>query len=382
MTLTPITLFAPAERRSADEVRQESEEAARLPLLSECLDAIPDAVLVLNAQRQVILANRALLDITGGDPAQVIGRRPGEILDCVRAFENVAGCGTTEFCQTCGAVRAILSGLGGRKDIQECRIMRRSGEALDLRVTASPFAQGKNAGVIFAVQDISHEKRRQALEHIFFHDILNIAGTVMGYAELLENPAFGLDTPTITDVICRASVRMIDEIRNQQALLAAENGELIARLGPLNSLVVLRNVKSFYDGHLAAQDRQIVIAASAEPLIFDSDQLLLERVLGNLVKNALEASNPGDTVTLACGPAGEQVWFEVHNPACMPREVQLQVFQRSFSTKGKGRGLGTYSVKLLTERYLCGTVKFTSSPQAGTRFRVSYPCIQMRAFGS
>ncbi len=73
------------------------------------------------------------------------------------------------------------------------------------------------------------------------------------------------------------------------------------------------------------------------------------------------------------GVEAGRVWFEVHNPAYMPRDIQLQVFQRSFSTKGEGRGLGTYSIKLLTERYLCGTVSFKSSPEEGTVFRVEYP---------
>lgn len=38
----------------------------------------------------------------------------------------------------------------------------------------------------------------------------------------------------------------------------------------------------------------------------------------------------------------------------LPLLVQLQIFNRSFSTKGKGRGTGTYSMKLLTKRYLKG----------------------------
>jgi sensor histidine kinase regulating citrate/malate metabolism len=52
----------------------------------------------------------------------------------------------------------------------------------------------------------------------------------------------------------------------------------------------------------------------------------------------------------------------------MPPEVQLQIFQRSFSTKGKGRGVGTYSMKLLTERYLGGKLAFTSAAGEGTTF--------------
>ena len=65
--------------------------------------------------------------------------------------------------------------------------------------------------------------------------------------------------------------------------------------------------------------------------------------------------------------------FEVHNQGFMPPEVQSHVFKISFSTKGKGRGLGTYSMRLLSERYLSGSVTFVSSPETGTTFIASFP---------
>ena len=46
------------------------------------------------------------------------------------------------------------------------------------------------------------------------------------------------------------------------------------------------------------------------------------------------------------------------------------MFQRSFSTKGAGRGLGTYSIKLLGEKYLNGKVGFISEQGRGTIFSV------------
>jgi sensor histidine kinase regulating citrate/malate metabolism len=46
----------------------------------------------------------------------------------------------------------------------------------------------------------------------------------------------------------------------------------------------------------------------------------------------------------------------------------MQVFMRSFSTKGTQRGLGTYSMKILGEQHLGGTVDFTTSDTEGTTF--------------
>jgi sensor histidine kinase regulating citrate/malate metabolism len=65
--------------------------------------------------------------------------------------------------------------------------------------------------------------------------------------------------------------------------------------------------------------------------------------------------------------------FQVTNPTFIPKEIQLQIFQRSFSTKGENRGIGTYSIKLLTERYLKVRISFTSLDEKGTSFYARYP---------
>jgi sensor histidine kinase regulating citrate/malate metabolism len=92
-----------------------------------------------------------------------------------------------------------------------------------------------------------------------------------------------------------------------------------------------------------------------------------------MLKNALEATSEEENVTLGARRDSDQVEFWVNNPAFMPRDVQLQVFKRSFSTKGPGRGIGTYSIRLLVSRYLRGSVDFESSQAQGTTFRVRLP---------
>jgi signal transduction histidine kinase len=91
-----------------------------------------------------------------------------------------------------------------------------------------------------------------------------------------------------------------------------------------------------------------------------------------MIKNALEATPAGGTVRLEVRPEDGAREIAVHNPGAMPREAQLQIFQRSFSTKGRGRGLGTYSMKLLSG-YLDAELSFSSSEQEGTTFRLRLP---------
>ncbi|MCX7671616.1 MAG: PAS domain-containing sensor histidine kinase [Anaerolineae bacterium] len=368
------TEFAPAERAQPHEVAAQATRFLETSAdLQTILDAVPDVVLMLNRHRQIIFANRSTTFLLNRGFAEVLGLRPGEALNCIHAYESQGGCGTTAFCSTCGAVRAILASQRGLTDVQECRILvRDSSDALDLRVWAVPYQAGGEKLTIFTVQDIRDEKRRLALERIFFHDVLNTAGTISFALQLMtEMKADAM--PDLPEMLTRLTDQLIEEIKSQRDLLSAENHELIVQPDVIDLRTFLPGVVETYRQHEVAQGRHIRLALPDEQPTFVSDPALLRRVLGNMLKNALEATPAGETVTLGYRFDDGQIEFWVHNPTVMPRDVQLQVFQRSFSTKGRGRGLGTYSIKLLSERYLQGKVSFESSPATGTIFRAIYP---------
>lgn len=380
--MTIHTDFAPAARASEDEVQRQRQMFQDAPLMTHMLNAVPDIVMVLNRERQIVYANRSLYDTLGiaiEDIDDVLGNRPGEVLKCVHAFESEGGCGTTEFCSTCGAVKAILASQENRADVQECRIIQdQTGDALDLRVWAKPLVLGGEAFTVFTVANISHEKRREALERIFFHDILNTAGGLKGLAELIREASLE-ELNEFQEIILRLSDDLIEEIQAQRQLAAAENDALATHPSIFDTEEVLMEVVDLYAGHEVARGRKIQIAQDAYRGSLTTDRVLLRRVLGNMTKNALEAAKPGDMVTLGCEAVDEEVAFWVHNPGFIPPDIQLQIFQRSFSTKGAGRGLGTYSIKLLTGRYLKGRVSFGTSPASGTTFRAICPHLPMEA---
>jgi len=217
--------------------------------------------------------------------------------------------------------------------------------------------------------DISDRKRRRALERAFFHDIRNTAGNLLNCLELAglgsrEDDAFIKLTYTLAQQI-------LAQIDAQQQLAAAERGELVVKLARIDAAEFVRDLVREYRSDESAKGKEIVIEAL--PAEMKSDPVLLRRVLGNTLKNALEACHPGDRVTVGLQVRGDRIRFRVNNPGLMPREVQLQVFQRSFSTKAADRGTGTYSMKLLTERYLQGNMWFTSSEDDGTTFGAEFP---------
>ncbi len=238
--------------------------------------------------------------------------------------------------------------------------------------TATEFEIAGEDFTLFTGVDIGDTKRRETLERIFFHDIMNTATGMRGLSAMARN-ASPDDKDEVLGLLETTSDHLIDEISAQRELLAAESNELAAHPEPVRSRGLLFDIAGVYSSHDVGVGKVITIDKQSDDVLFMSDPALLARVIGNLVKNALEATEQGGLVTLACTKLGSRVGFSIHNDAHIPHRNQLQIFQRSFTTKGAGRGLGAYSSRLLTERYLNGDITFESSPESGTTFAASYP---------
>lgn len=359
-----------------DNVRKQTQYFQNIPELGLLLDVLPQFLLIVNEQRQIVFANRYVADaLRVASVEHIYGLKPGELLDCPRAFEEGGGCGQMEGCEACGANSVIGFCHRGDRSIQECRILQRqTGRALDFRVFGMPVHLQDEWFTVLALTDISHEKRRQNLERIFFHDLLNLATGIATYSSVLSRWPDSEHVQEAATAIRKLVFQLTDEIKAQRELAEAEADELQVSPRELKSREVIERVLAMYRQHEVAHQRELVMADDSADVSFVSDQTLLARVLGNMVKNALEACDAGGRVTVGCTPKEHAVRFWVHNGCVMPREVQFQVFQRSFSTKGNGRGLGTYSIKLLTERYLKGVAGFASSAEEGTVFFVDLPC--------
>jgi len=370
---------APAGRASARALR-----AARAGFLADrtavaLLDGVPDPVLVLNRERQILACNSVGLAMLGRKTSEeLLGLRPGEAAQCLHASEGPDGCGTGSGCEHCGAVWAVQEAMRVRAPVsRECRLAvgrGRQAAALDLLVRATLLQVGKSEVVMVTLRDISGDKRRRALEQVFFHDLANTAASIQSVAWLLNKAQQSPEEESD----CRSGLwalaeQLADEITAQRQLLEAEEGTLQLRLEEVSLPDLLAKVAAAYRHHRLTRMRCLQVGQAPQVTI-KTDSALLRRVLGNLVKNALEAVPEGETVTLSAEVSEPAITFLVKNPGTIPEAVQPQIFQRSFSTKeGPGRGLGTHSVRLLTERYLGGSVTFISTPTAGTTFMVKLP---------
>jgi len=341
------------------------------------IESFPAPLAVLNAQRQVIFANPAFQDLTGAEGAEdVCGRRPGEALGCPNARQ---GCGDTEACGFCGVREAISETQAtGQTSIRECSIAagaRGSPPQRELLVKAMPFEIGGSRYVMVNLTDISHLRHRGALERIFFHDILNTASSFRVTLELLRREDLPKERRAVLlDRLATVCDALEEEIQGQRIMVSAEHGTLCAQRVLIESQGLALQVKKQAESLAAAEGRVVLIAPFSESFSFVSDDGLVKRILLNMLKNALEASPKGAAVSIrARRDEDGRAVLEVHNPGFMEHPVQLQVFRRFFSTKGEGRGLGTWGMKLLAEEYLGGRVEFCTDPQRGTTFSLVLP---------
>ncbi len=378
MDSSPLTTeFAPPERSPRGEINREFLLIKGDFIIPQLLGLIPIVFMVLNRNRQIIYVSRYLLkELEVKDEELVFGLRVGELLGCKHASKNSGGCGTTAYCRFCGVTLSILKTQEGESRTEECRILVKSGdveEALDLRVWTTPFKVDGETCTLFSLANIADEKEKAFLERLFLHDILNTASSLRGFAEFVTENSFDTEAKgEFLKQISYLSNRIIEEINAHRQLLAAENNELEINWKALDSLNLLTGLFRSYNAPEILNDRHIVLSDSPS-VQFHSDETLLTRVIGNMIKNAVEASVPGETVKMGCFLKDNRVHFWVHNPTCIPENIRLQIFNRSFSTKGTGRGLGTYSMKYLTEKYLKGQVCFVTSEKEGTTFTASYP---------
>lgn len=371
------TYLTPPDRDPLEQLYRSVERIRRAPGLQAIMDAIPHVVLVVNSKRQVIFANSAMQSLLCSSSAELLGKRPGEAFHCIHSTSGPDGCGSSQHCTACQVLTAILEcqqsgSVVGREALLSVDDSSGS-RALELRVTMAPVDLEGEHCLVCSLEDISEQKRLAVLSRIFFHDVLGVAGCVHGCVQSLSDGGTTQQDKGLVKSLVRMTSQLVEEIRSQRDLMDAESGDLEVRPMRVSIVHLLEDLRTLYSGHVVAENRHIRLADVWNGQLV-TDGRLLSRVLGNMLKNALEATAPGGTVTLTCAEAGDHVVFSVHNAAVMPREVQLQVFQRSFSTKGEsGRGIGTHSIRLIGERYLNGKVDFSSHKPVGTTFTVTLP---------
>jgi hypothetical protein len=368
------THFAPAERSDPESLARLAGLAVADPVIKTVLETVGGFLLVLDEHRQILAANRELLDglkLQTGD--QLVGQRPGEALGCVHSETGPCGCGTSMHCRHCGAVLAILAAqTTDQSATGECTLAHREGERVacaQYGVKVTPLPLGGRNVLACVLHDITANRRRELLERVFMHDARNVLAGLQAWSEQLRE-----ETPSeAAQNVVRLVEQLLHEIESQSVLLRAEIGDLRPHMRPMRVNHVMEAVETMFRNHPCSKGKDLLARAVPDDTIITTDESLLVRVLGNMVKNALEASPPGSQVRLWFERTVGGSAFHVHNPGLIPPSVAPHIFQPHFSSKGRNRGFGTYAMRLVGEHCLGGRVSFVSDAVAGTQFSIELP---------
>lgn len=216
------------------------------------------------------------------------------------------------------------------------------------------------------------EMIREEVERINRHDLKSGLSLVIGYPELLLNE--GELTARQEKHIKRiraAGYRMLDMIRNQLDIFKMEKGIYSLRRSRVDIVEVICSLEDEFGPLLesagVAFGMQLngVEVVGDEAFTITGDMSLVRTMLRNLIQNGIEASSPGDTLSVMLYD-GHCKEISITNPKPVPEDMRHRFFDK-YATHGKenGTGLGTYFAGLIAKTH-GASISMRTDDSAGT----------------
>lgn len=221
---------------------------------------------------------------------------------------------------------------------------------------------------------------REDVDRMYRHDLKSPLVAVVGFARLLQADQRLSDKQReMLGIIEESGYRMQAMINLSMDLYRMEVGTYVPKPSPVDLVALVKHVLD--DIEMLARQRRLNVEASvdsspleeAKPLVTDGNDTLFHAMLGNVVKNAAEASPEGGRVGIAVESSEDQVKVSVHNMGEIPQQVRSKLF-RKYTSYGKkeGSGLGIYNAGLIARNF-GGEMGYETSAQAGTTAWVLLP---------
>ena len=333
------------------DITERRQAEADLRLQSAALNAAADAIVITDPTGAIEWVNRAFIETSGYEAAEVIGRNPRELFK--------SGTHDRAFYQRLwDTIRA------GRVWQGEMTNRRKDGRLVPEELTITPVRDGVGAIAHFVAikRDLTEMKRLQAevvqaqkLETVgrlaggIAHDFNNLLTVINATAELAASAP---DTPAgvRTDLghIREAGERAANLTRQ---LLAFSRKQILQPV-VLDVDALVQNLRSMLP-RLIGEDIELVVRSPADPARVKADPSQIEQVILNLVVNARDAMPDGGRLTIeiarvdlddddvarhGAGRAGPHVMLAVGDTGIgMDDATRAQIFEPFFTTKEPGK---------------------------------------------
>lgn len=365
-------------RRRSEVQLQESELRFRA-----LMDSAPDGILVLNAAGQIIHANRNAAAILAAPLASLAGRSAD---DCIAAPLREQHRAHREATLQQTVFAPAEQGI-------ELTAVRADGSELPVEVRLSHLRLGTRSLVIESFRDISDRRQqeqaaqqRQQLQLSRAEHLATLGEIAAGLAHEIKNPLAGIAAAleVLQGEVCSEPEIMAD-VAQQIGRIRGIVDDLLHYARPQPPAVALGNLNAAVEravrlaGPMARQHRTRLSFAPGWLPEVRHDPEQIERLVTNLLFNAVQATGAGDTGTVSVTTAAEDAMaaISIHDNGCGIAPAELPyIFRPFFTTKGqRGNGLGLPLCQRIAELH-DGRIEVSSQPQCGSTFTVWLPLIR------
>ncbi len=368
------------------------------------LDAASGALIIaMDASGRITHYNTGAQQALGYTPAAVVGRTPAFFHTQAELELQAAHFWVTP------DHHAIMLEMVRRGERRDWEFVREDGHLRMVSLTLSEVSDpdGEVIGYIGAGEDITERMRteealRAALEHEHAsvlrleevdhvkqelvsnvsHELRTPITSIAGYAELLGDGSLGeLNHSQIDAVrrIGRNTGRLGLLVEDLLTLSKAESGQLELEQEEVDLCTVVTDAREMFDEVLRTRLLDVAVDVPESPVVILGDAHALERVVVNLIGNAIKFTPDGGRITVNLAHAADMATIAVSDSGMgIPAEDQEQLFTRFFRASAatehaiQGTGLGLSIVHAIVTQH-GGTVTVDSAPGSGTAVTVSLP---------
>lgn len=332
------------------------------------IDCLADGVLVVNRLAQFALANPAALSMLQMPRMPKVGT---PLEDCI-ANEHLLS-----------ALRGMLSGENQRYEVITRELELNGDRTAMANMAPMRDESGAALGAVAVLRDITQLKQLERAKAAFISLVSHELKSPLGAIESLIDTVLDgtVEGAKATEMLSRAhhrageARRMIVDLLNISAMDAGvirKNKERLLVKEIIEDLAAAARAQ--------AKEKKVSIETSA---VDSGAQLLADRedmnkLLSNLISNAIKYNKEGGRVTISCIAENGNVKIEVSDTGIgIPREHLPHIFGEFYRIRDEktrhvsGTGLGLSIVKKIVDAYH-GEISVCSEPGKGTTFTVTF----------
>jgi two-component system, OmpR family, phosphate regulon sensor histidine kinase PhoR len=350
--------------------------------LQGILASMSEGVLVVDGEGRVLLANPAFRRLFALGDGQLTGRRPLELVRHPELAELVD--------------EALGGGEARREEVEVEADGRRTLSLAGAALTTPLGEPGRSPepertprrGAVIVARDTSELARLARMRSDFVanvsHELKTPLTAIRGYSETLRDGALE-EAATAR----RFLDRILDQSRRLELLLddlltlsRLESPEAPSERQPVDlGRLVERSIETVAS-HAEQRRVELRVEIGDDLPTLTGDPRALERLLLNLLDNAIKYNRPGGSVLVGLAAVGPEIEITVADTGIgIPHAALDRIFERFYRVdKGRSRdeggtGLGLAIVKHVAQSH-GGRVEVASRPGGGSTFRVLLPAAQ------